>query len=108
MDHDAFVALIKLETEGKLTTAQSRTVLAEILDAGGKGDPAAIAAAKGFEAMDAGALDTIVDQVIADSPDEVAKYRAGEQKVLGALIAKVRDAGGDPKTAAQVLRQKLA
>jgi len=104
----AFVALVTMETNGKLSTSQARTVLAEILDAGGDGDPAAIAAAKGFEAMDEDALATIVDGVIASSPDEVEKYRSGEQKVLGALIAKVRDAGGDPKAAAAVLRAKLS
>jgi aspartyl-tRNA(Asn)/glutamyl-tRNA(Gln) amidotransferase subunit B len=105
IDPSAFVTLVKMETDGALTTSQARTVLAEVLDSGG--DPAAIAAAKGFEAMGADALDEIVERVIAESPDEVAKYRGGEQKVLGALIQRVKAAGGDPKNAAAALRQKL-
>jgi aspartyl-tRNA(Asn)/glutamyl-tRNA(Gln) amidotransferase subunit B len=103
---DAFVTLIKLETDGKLTTSQARAVLADVLESGG--DPVEIAAAKGFEAMGADALVAIVDAVMAASPDEVAKYRSGEQKVFGVLVSKVRDAGGDPKAAAAVLREKLA
>ena len=105
IDPDAFVTLVKMETDGALTTSQARTVLAEVLDTGG--DPAAIAAAKGFETMGADALDEIVERVIVESPDEVAKYRGGEQKVLGALIQRVKAAGGDPKNAAAALRQKL-
>jgi aspartyl-tRNA(Asn)/glutamyl-tRNA(Gln) amidotransferase subunit B len=102
---DAFVALVTMETNGKLTTAQAREVLGEVLESGG--DPAEIAKAKGFEAMDADALVAIVDGVIAESPDEVAKYRAGDAKVLGPLVGKVKAAGGDPKQAAAVLRERL-
>ena len=103
---DAFVRIIKMETDGELSTSQARTVLNEVLEKGG--DPVEIAKTKGFEAMDAGALDTIIDQVIADHPDEVEKYRAGDQKVLGVLIGKAKEAGADPKAAAGLLREKLA
>jgi aspartyl-tRNA(Asn)/glutamyl-tRNA(Gln) amidotransferase subunit B len=106
IEEAAFIALVKMETDGKLSTSQARTVLNEVLDSGG--DPAEIAAAKGFEAMDAGALEAIVDDVLAASAAEVEKYRNGEQQVLGALIKRVRDAGGDPKAAAVLLREKLA
>ena len=80
IEETAFVALVKMETDGQLTTSQARDVLNEVLESGG--DPAAIADAKGFKPVDTGALEAIVAQVIADSPDEVAKYKGGEQKVL--------------------------
>ncbi|MBA3655566.1 MAG: Asp-tRNA(Asn)/Glu-tRNA(Gln) amidotransferase subunit GatB, partial [Actinobacteria bacterium] len=105
IEETAFVTLVKMETDGRLSTSQAREVLNDVLESGG--DPADVAAAKGFEAVDAGALDAIVDAVIDASPDEVAKYRNGEQQVIGALIKKVRDAGGDPKTANARLREKL-
>ena len=57
-------ALTKLEVGGRLTATQAKQVLAELVAAGG-GDPAAIAAAKGFEAMEASALEALVDQAIA-------------------------------------------
>ena len=49
---------------GELTATQAKQVLAELVAAGG-GDPAAIAAAKGFEAMDTSALEALVDDAIA-------------------------------------------
>jgi aspartyl-tRNA(Asn)/glutamyl-tRNA(Gln) amidotransferase subunit B len=57
--------------------------------AAGGGDPAAIAAARGFEAMDAGALESMVDDAIAAQPAAWEKYRAGEDKAAGALVGHV-------------------
>jgi aspartyl-tRNA(Asn)/glutamyl-tRNA(Gln) amidotransferase subunit B len=105
IDPGAFTTLVKMETDGQLSTSQARTVLLEVLDSGG--DPAAIVAAKGFEAMDADALSAIVDGVIASSPDEAEKYRGGDQRVLGVLVGKVKAAGGDPKAGSAMLREKL-
>ena len=76
-------ALVALETGGELTATQAKTVLAEMVATGQ--DPAAIAAAKGFEAMDTGALEAIVDEVIAANPDEWEQFRAGDDKARGKL-----------------------
>jgi len=81
-------ALTTLEVGGALTATQAKAVLAEIVANGG-GDPAAIAAAKGFEAMDTGALEAMVDQAIADQPDAWAKFCAGDGKAMGALVGAV-------------------
>jgi aspartyl-tRNA(Asn)/glutamyl-tRNA(Gln) amidotransferase subunit B len=81
-------ALTTLEVGGALTATQAKAVLAEIVANGG-GDAAAIAAAKGFEAMDTGALEALVDQAIADQPDAWAKFCAGEGKAMGALVGAV-------------------
>jgi len=78
-------ALITLETSAKLTATQAKTVLAEIVANGG-GDAATIAAAKGFEAMDDHAMESMIDQVIADNGPAWDKYRGGEDKALGALV----------------------
>jgi len=81
-------ALTTREGGGSLTATQAKAVLAEIVANGG-GDAAAIAAAKGFEAMDTGALEAMVDQAIADQPDAWAKFCAGEGKAMGALVGAV-------------------
>jgi aspartyl-tRNA(Asn)/glutamyl-tRNA(Gln) amidotransferase subunit B len=81
-------ALTTLEVGGALTATQAKAVLAEIVANGG-GDAAVIAAAKGFEAMDTGALEAMVDQAIADQPDAWAKFCAGEGKAMGALVGAV-------------------
>jgi aspartyl-tRNA(Asn)/glutamyl-tRNA(Gln) amidotransferase subunit B len=80
--------LTNLEVEGKLTATQAKTVLAELVTNGG-GDAAAIAAAKGFEAMDVGALETLVDQAIAANAEAWGKFCAGEGKAMGALVGAV-------------------
>ena len=77
-------ALTRLEVDGALTATQAKQVLAEIVAAGG-GDAAAIAAAKGFEAMNSGELESMVDDAIAAQPDAWAKYCAGEDKASGAI-----------------------
>ncbi|MEO5901661.1 MAG: Asp-tRNA(Asn)/Glu-tRNA(Gln) amidotransferase subunit GatB [Ilumatobacteraceae bacterium] len=83
--------LTTLETDGKLTATQAKTVLAELVANGG-GDAVAIAAAKGFEALDTGALDSLVDQAIAANQDVWAKFVGGEGKAMGALVGAVMKA----------------
>ncbi|RMH73235.1 MAG: Asp-tRNA(Asn)/Glu-tRNA(Gln) amidotransferase subunit GatB, partial [Actinomyces sp.] len=74
----AFAALVSMETSGELTASQARTVLAEMVAGGG--DPAAIAARLGFEAMDTGELEAVVEAVIATHPDEWARFVGGDDK----------------------------
>ena len=77
-----------MELSGSLTAAQAKAVLAELV-AAGDGDPAAIAAARGFEAMDTSLLDGLVDAAIAADPDAWAKFCAGDAKAVGALVGRV-------------------
>ena len=84
-------ALTRMEVAGSITATQAKAVLADLLAAGG-GDPVVIAAARGFEAMDTGALDAIVDQAIAADPDAWAKFCAGEGRAMGALVGFVMKA----------------
>jgi len=83
--------LTRLEIVGKLTATQAKQVLADIVANGG-GDAEAIAAAKGFEAMDTSDLEAMVDDAIAALPDAWAKYCAGEAKAAGALVGAVMKA----------------
>jgi len=88
LDPAAFAALLALEEGGRLSATQSKAVLAELLAAGG-GDPAAIAAAKGFEALDAGSLAAVVGEVVAANPAEWDRYVAGDdedRKKLGGFF----------------------
>lgn len=80
--------LITMETSGALTATQAKTVLAEIVEAGG-GDATAIAAAKGFEAMDTSELEAMVDEAIAANAAAWAKYCGGEEKAMGALVGAI-------------------
>ena len=88
----ALAALTGLEVAGTLTPTQAKQVLAEVVAAGGDSDPAAIAAAKGFEAMGADALEAAVDAAIAEQAGAWAKYCTGEDKAAGALVGAVMKA----------------
>ena len=101
-------ALTRLEVDGKLTATQAKQVLAEIVANGG-GDAAAIAAAKGFEAMDTCELESMVDEAIAAQPDAWAKFCAGEGKAMGALVGAVMKASkgqADGKAVTALLEQR--
>ena len=74
----AFTALIAMEAAGDLSSTQARTVLATLAADGG--DPAAVAAALGFEAMDTGELATLVDRLVAAHPDEWSRFVSGDEK----------------------------
>jgi len=101
-------AMITMETSGKLTSTQAKQVLAEIVAHGG-GDAERIAAAKGFEAMDTSALEAMVDEVIAAQADAWAKYCAGEEKAMGALVGsimKISKGKADGKAVTALLQSK--
>ena len=101
-------ALTLLEANGKITATQAKAVLAELVANGG-GDAAAIAAAKGFEAIDTSELEGFVDEAIAADPDAWAKFCAGDGKAMGALVGLVMKASrgkADGKAVTQLLNQK--
>ena len=87
LDPAAFAALLKMEATGQLSATQSKEVLAELMNRGG--DPAQIAARLGYEQMDAAALDSMVDEVIAANPREWQRYCEGDDKVAQFLLGQV-------------------
>ena len=106
-----FAELVRMETSGELTATQAKTVLAEMVTSGKA--PADIAAALGFEALDSGALESVIDEVIAAHPKEWEELRTGDDKARGKLtgffMGKVMQASkgqADGKTATALLRSK--
>jgi len=83
LDAGKLAALVSMETAGELTATQAKAVLAEMV-AGGD-DPAAIAKAKGYEAMGADALAAAVDEVIAANADQWARFVEGDDKLRGKM-----------------------
>ena len=98
----------------------SGKIAKEVFDAlwsgegGAAGDDGAdrIIAARGLKQIsDAGALATLVDQVLADHPAIVAEFHAGKEKAFNALVGKAMAATRGKANPAQVnalLKQKLA
>ena len=59
---------------------------------------------------DEGAIEAMVDQVIADNPDQVEQFKAGKGKVLGFFVGQVMKASkgkANPQQINQLLNQKL-
>jgi aspartyl-tRNA(Asn)/glutamyl-tRNA(Gln) amidotransferase subunit B len=84
--------LTRMEVEGKLTPTQAKAVLADMVAAGGDADPQALAAARGFEAMDTSALEAAVDAAIDADPVAWEKFVGGDDKVAGAFVGPVMKA----------------
>ena len=83
-----FAELLAMEQSGALTSTQAREVLGAMVDAalGGRdGDPAAIAEARGFRAMDGDELAGQLDALIAAHPDEWGRFCGGDPKERGKL-----------------------
>ena len=81
LDPAAFVATVKMEQSGALSATQAKEILAVLMGDGG--DPAAIAKAKGYEQMSSDSLGAIVDELIANNPDEWGRYKEGDDKLAG-------------------------
>ncbi|ASM76539.1 glutaminyl-tRNA synthase (glutamine-hydrolyzing) subunit B [Vitreoscilla filiformis] len=74
-------------------------------------DVDALIEAKGLKQMnDTGALEAIVDEVIAKNPKSVEEYRAGKDKAFNALVGQVMKASkgkANPAQASELLKKKL-
>ena len=92
----------------------SGKIAKEIDDAlwAGEGTVAAIIEKRGLRQIsDAGALETVVDQVIAANPKSVEEFRAGKEKAFNALVGQAMKATrgrGNPAQINDILRRKLA
>jgi Asp-tRNA(Asn)/Glu-tRNA(Gln) amidotransferase B subunit len=100
---------VALVEAGRVTPGGAKALLADLVAGGG--DPAARLQALGLEkVVDAGAIGAAVDRALAAQAAEVARYRAGERKLLGVLLgAAMREARGaaDAGAVRQVLLERL-
>ena len=82
----------------------------EIMVAEGK-EAAAIVAEKGLtQITDTGAIEAAVDQVIADSPEQVEQFKSGNEKIAGWFVGQVMKATqgkANPPMVNQMLKDKL-
>ena len=90
LDAQSFARLVAMEQSGDVSSTQAKTILATLVSSGG--DPVAVAAELGFEAMDSGDLEALVDQLIADNPDEWARFCDGDKKIQGFFVGQVMKA----------------
>ncbi len=103
------VLLAKVE-KGEITAASGKKVFATMFDTG-KGAAEIIAAEGLAQITDASAIEKIAREVIAKSPDNVAKYHAGNEGVFKHFVGQVmRETRGqaNPQMVTEILKRVLA
>jgi aspartyl-tRNA(Asn)/glutamyl-tRNA(Gln) amidotransferase subunit B len=103
-------ALIARIADGTISNNAAKQVF-DALWTGEGSEVDALIEAKGLKQMnDTGALEKIIDEVMAANADNVAQFRAGKEKAFNALVGQVMKASkgkANPQQVNDVLRQKL-
>jgi aspartyl-tRNA(Asn)/glutamyl-tRNA(Gln) amidotransferase subunit B len=103
-------ALILRVVDGTLSNNGARQVFDALWSGDGK-DVDGLIEAKGLKQMsDSGALEAIVDEVLAANAKSVDEYRAGKDKAFNALVGQVMKASkgkANPTQASDLLKRKL-
>lgn len=102
-------ALVAIVEAGKISNTQAKEVFAEMITTGT--EPTAIVQAKGFEQVsDTGALEAIVDQILAANPEKVAEVKGGNEKAMNWFTGQAMKASqgkANPKIVTEIVRQKV-
>ncbi len=105
-----FAQLVELLQTDKLSQANTKAVLSEMLENGGT--PKDIADANDLWIKeDNDALAKVVDEIIANNPKAVEQYKSGDQKVFGFFMGQANKAlkgAASPKAIQEYIRKKLS
>ena len=107
---EQLAGLVDLVDSGKISGKQAKLVLQGMFETGD--DANAVAAAKGLEQVsDEGAIEAVVDEVIAENEDAAEKVRAGQMNTIGFLVGQVMKKSkgkANPGLVNDLLRKKLS
>ncbi len=102
--------MLKRIADGTISNSGAKEVFRTMWAEGGEAD--AIIEAKGLKQVsDAGAIEKIVDEIMAANADKVAEYRSGKDKLFGffvGLAMKASKGQANPAQLNEVLKKKLA
>jgi len=105
-----FAEFITLIHKSKISSTAAQTVLTRMLKTGE--DPSHIMEDEALEQVhDTGELDEVVENVIKNHPDEVARYKAGKTALMQFFVGKVmRETKGksNPQVVQELLEEKLS
>ena len=106
---EPFVALLVRIHDGTISQKTAKDVIVDMWDTGEA--PDRIIEKKGLKQVsDAGAIEKLVDEVLAKNAKQVEDYRAGKEKAFNSLVGQVmkRSQGkANPAQVNEVLRKKL-
>ena len=103
--------LVDMIGDNTINGKQAKEIFIKMLD-GENGTPREIADKFGMKQMtDTGAIEAIIDEVIAANPSQVEQYKSGKVGLLGCFVGNVmKKTGGtaNPAVVNEILRNKLA
>lgn len=89
----------------------AKQVFEELWNSKGEGNADAVIESKGLKQItDTGAIEAIVDEIIAANPEQVEQFKAGKEKVLGFFVGQCMKASkgkANPGQLNQLIRDKL-
>ena len=101
--------LVGLIVKGELTGKLAKEVLPKMFDTGEA--PSVIVEREGLKTIsDSGAIEKIVDEVIAANPKQVEQYRGGKLTVIGFLVGQVMKLSkgqANPASVNELMKSKL-
>jgi aspartyl-tRNA(Asn)/glutamyl-tRNA(Gln) amidotransferase subunit B len=114
VDAQQFALLLKRIADGTISNKIAKEVFGAMWEAGSTSAALAddIIESRGLKQIsDSGALEKIVDEVLAANEKSVAEFRAGKEKAFNALIGQAMKASrgkANPAQLTEMLKQKLA
>lgn len=105
----ALGALVARITDNTISGKIAKEVFEVMWETGQEAD--AIIAERGLEQVtDAGAIEAVIDEVIAANPGQLEQYRAGKTKLMGFFVGQTMKASGgkaNPQQVNEILKRKL-
>ncbi|MDX2074336.1 MAG: Asp-tRNA(Asn)/Glu-tRNA(Gln) amidotransferase subunit GatB [Alphaproteobacteria bacterium] len=102
--------LIDLIADNTISGKIAKDVLDKMFESGE--DASVIVEREGLKQVtDTGAIEKVIDEVIAANPDKVAEYKSGKDKLFGFFVGQVLKASGgkaNPAMVNELLKQKLS
>ncbi len=107
---ERLVSVLQLVEQGTISLKVAREIFPELYRSGKT--PEQIVQEKGLtQVSDEGALEKIIDDVLAKSPAQVAQFKEGKQQVVGFLVGQVMKASGgkaNPGKVNDLLKKRLS
>jgi len=105
----ANAAILTMQAKGEISGGQAKELYELVLKTGG--DPADIAEREGLkQTSDTGAIEAVIDEVLAANPDKVEEYKGGKDKLFGFFVGqtmKAMQGKANPQVVNELLKQKL-
>tara|TARA_R110000751_G_scaffold2018_11_gene9287 strand:+ start:118813 stop:120312 length:1500 start_codon:yes stop_codon:yes gene_type:complete len=106
---EANSSILAMQAEGTISGGQAKEIYEIVLRSGG--DPEGIADEKGLKQVsDTGAIETAIDEILANNEDKVEQYRGGKDKLFGFFVGqtmKAMQGKANPAVVNQILKDKL-